>query len=62
WPAIAARAGVVMDRRGVDRAARWAPSAQAGQVIPLSGGARLSRTRTTFVVEGTVRGAEDYIP
>jgi tRNA(Ile)-lysidine synthase len=62
WPAIAARAGVVMDRRGVDRAARWAPTAQAGQTIPLSGGARLSRTRTTYVVEGTVRGAGDYIP
>lgn len=62
WPAIAARAGVVMDRRGVDRAARWAPMAQAGQTIPLSGGARLSRTRTTYVVEGTVRGAGDYIP
>lgn len=61
WPAIAARAGVVMDRRGVDRAARWAPTAQAGQTIPLSGGARLSRTRTTYVVEGTVRGAVDYI-
>ena len=62
WPAIAARAGVVMDRRGVDRASRWAPIAQAGQIIPLSGGARLSRTRTTYVVEGTVRGAGDYIP
>lgn len=61
WPAIAARAGVVMDRRGVDRAARWALTAQAGQTIPLAGGARLSRTRTTYVVEGTVRGAGDYI-
>lgn len=62
WPAIAARAGVVMDRRGVARASRWASSARAGQTIPLSGGARLSRTRSTFVVEGTVRGAGDYIP
>lgn len=62
WPAIAARAGVVMDRRGVARAARWAPTAQVGQTIPLTGGARLSRTRATYVVEGTVRGAGDYIP
>jgi tRNA(Ile)-lysidine synthase len=66
WPAIAARAGVVMDRRGVVRAARWAPSAQVGQEIPLSGGARLARTRTTFVVhgprQGTVLRSQDYIP
>lgn len=62
WPAIAARAGVVMDRRGVSRAARWAPTAQAGQQVPLSGGARLLRTRSTYVVQGTVPGAQDYIP
>jgi len=66
WPAIAARAGVVMDRRGVVRASRWAPAAQVGQEIPLSGGARLARTRTTFVVhgarQGTVLGSQDYIP
>lgn len=62
WPAIAARAGVIMDRRGVARAARWAPHARAGQVIPLTGGARIARTRATFVVEGTVPGVPGYIP
>lgn len=53
WPAIAARAGVVMDRRGIARAAEWAPRATAGQEIPLSGDARIIRTHTTFVVQGT---------
>ena len=61
WPAIAARAGVVMDRRGIARAAAWAPRAKAGQVIPLSGDARIVRTAQTFVVQGTTEGAPDYI-
>lgn len=61
WPAIAARAGVVMDRRGIARAAAWAPRAKAGQVIPLAGDARILRTATTFVVQGTTEGAPDYI-
>ncbi len=61
WPEIAARAGVVMDRRGIERAAAWAPVAKPGQVIPLSGDARLSRTRSTFVVVGTTGAAPDYI-
>jgi tRNA(Ile)-lysidine synthase len=50
WPALAARAGVVMDRRGVERAAAWAPRAKAGAEIPLSGGARIARTAATFVI------------
>jgi tRNA(Ile)-lysidine synthase len=61
WPAIAARAGVVMDRRGIARAAAWAPRARAGQVIPLAGDARIVRTASTFVVQGTTAGAPDYI-
>lgn len=50
WPALAARAGVAMDRRGIVRAAMWAPRAVAGSQIPLSGGARIERTASTFVV------------
>jgi len=61
WPAIAARAGVVMDRRGTARAAAWAPRAKAGQVVPLSGDARILRTASTFVVQGTTAGVPDYI-
>lgn len=60
-PVLCARAGVVMDRRGLVRAAAWAPQARPGQSIPLAGGARLARTRTTYVAEGTVRPAQDYI-
>lgn len=61
WPAIAARAGVVMDRRGTARAAAWAPRAKVGQVVPLSGDARILRTASTFVVQGTTEGVPDYI-
>ena len=61
WPAIAARAGVVMDRRGIERAAQWAPRASAGQMIPLAGEATIARTATTFVVKGTPGASHGYI-
>jgi tRNA(Ile)-lysidine synthase len=50
WPEIAARAGVVLDRRGVERLAAWSQGARAGQRIPLAGGATVERTGRTFVV------------
>ena len=53
WPALAARAGVVMDRRGIERASAWAPRAGAGQMIQLSGDATIARTAATFVIKGT---------
>lgn len=52
WPALAARVGVVMDRRGIERAAAWAPSARRGGSIPLSGGGRIECTGPTFVLRG----------
>ena len=61
WPAIAARAGVVMDRRGIERAAAWAPRAKAGQAIQLSGDATIARTAATFVVKGTPEDSRGYI-
>lgn len=61
WPALAARAGVVMDRRGIARAAAWAPSARPGQRIPLSGGGLVERTVSTFVIRGTPGASQDYI-
>jgi len=61
WPAIAARAGVVMDRRGIERAAAWAPRAKAGQTMPLSGDATIARTAATFVVKGTPGASRGYI-
>lgn len=50
WPEIAARAGVTMDRRGLERASAWAPEAKSGSEIPLAGGATIARTGHTFVV------------
>jgi hypothetical protein len=61
WPALAARVGIVMDRRGIERASQWAPVAKAGQRIPLSGDASLARTAATFVVKGTPAPSRDYI-
>lgn len=63
WPAVAARVGVVMDRRGIARAAAWAPRARTGQGIPLAGDARIVRTASTFVVRasGTTAPVPDYI-
>ena len=69
WPALAARVGVVMDRRGLERASDWAPRSTAGQAIPLSGEARIERTLHTYVIRsapveaatGTAAAAPDYI-
>jgi len=67
WPAITARVGIVLDRRGILRAARWAPTARVGQRIPVSGGHRIERTARTFIVRrgaeasGTSVWSEDYI-
>lgn len=57
WPELAARVGVTMDWRGIARASEWAPTAKTGAQIPLSGGARIERTRTTFVVRAAERDA-----
>jgi tRNA(Ile)-lysidine synthase len=56
WPAIAARIGVTMDRRGIARAAAWAPGAAAGQHIPLSGSVRIERTASSFVIRRVAEG------
>jgi tRNA(Ile)-lysidine synthase len=53
WPEIASRAGLVMERQGIVRAAAWAPGAKPGGAIPLAGGGRIERTLATFVVRGT---------
>ena len=68
WPALAARAGVVMDRRGIERAAEWAPHASPGAAIQLAGGATIARTAATYIVRpgataalGTTAESSDYI-
>ena len=52
WPELAGRIGVVLDWRGIQRASAWAPTAKSGAHIPLSGGAFIERTASTFVVRG----------
>jgi tRNA(Ile)-lysidine synthase len=52
WPAIAARAGVTLDWRGTERLVAFTLSGRPGGKIPLSGGAEVSRTGSTFVVRG----------
>jgi tRNA(Ile)-lysidine synthase len=45
WPAIAARAGVTLDRRGTRRLAEFTVRARVGARIQLSGGWEVSRSR-----------------
>jgi hypothetical protein len=56
WPELAARAGIVLDRRGVARLAEWSLRAAAGQRTPLSGGGVVERTARTFVLRGGADG------
>lgn len=49
WPEVASRAGLAMDRRGIARVVDWAPRAQVGGQVQLSGG-DLRRTASTFVM------------
>lgn len=50
WPAIAARAGIAMDWRGIERVVEWSARGTLSGVIQLSGGARVERNRAGFVV------------
>lgn len=50
WPALAARVGVTLDRRGTVRLARFTRSGRNGDAAPLSGGATVRRTRDRFVL------------
>ena len=59
WPAIAARAGLALDWRGIERLVEFTKSAKPGRKIPLSGGAEVSRTASTFVVRVPARAASD---
>lgn len=53
WPAIAARAGVTLDWRGTERLVAFTKSGKPGGKIPLSGGAEVGRTVSTFVVKSS---------
>jgi len=48
WPAAAARAGVMLDRRGTARLAAFTRDARIGSRIQLAGGWQVIRSRDTF--------------
>jgi tRNA(Ile)-lysidine synthase len=50
WPAIAARVGLVMDRRGLSRLVDFTLSARTGRRMQLSGGWQVVRSRESFEV------------
>jgi len=50
WPALAERAGVTLDRRGLERLCTFTVRSAAPSRVPLSGGAEVRRTGSTFVV------------
>ena len=60
WPAIAARAGVALDWRGTERIVAFTLAGRPGGRIPLSGGAELSRTASTFVLRASTAGEALY--
>jgi hypothetical protein len=53
WPAIAARAGLALDWRGTERLVAFTMAGRPGTKIPLSGGAEVGRTSSTFVVRAS---------
>jgi tRNA(Ile)-lysidine synthase len=54
WPALAERAGIVLDRRGTARLVAFTKRGRSAGRIPLSGGARVERTVNTFVVRARI--------
>lgn len=50
WPEVAARIGVVMDRRGLARVVEWAPTSEVGSRIQLAGGGEVLRSVSAFVL------------
>jgi tRNA(Ile)-lysidine synthase len=53
WPALLARAGCIMDRRGIARVADFAVRGAVGRSVQLSGGWTLTRRRATFELRRT---------
>ncbi len=50
WPALAARAGIALDRRGTQRLAAFTRRGKIGGRVPLSGGHEVRRHRAAFEV------------
>ena len=49
WPALAARAGVILDRRGTQRLAEFTIDGATGQQIQLAGGIRVDMQRRAII-------------
>jgi tRNA(Ile)-lysidine synthase len=62
WPALAARAGVVLDRRGTERLTSFTIQSRRGGRIQLSGGAEVERHRDELVVRRRSEWAEQLQP
>jgi tRNA(Ile)-lysidine synthase len=63
WPALAGRAGVVLDRRGTERMARFTREARIGARAPLSGGFEVVRERQVFLLRRVIPvPSEEEIP
>ncbi|HVX38508.1 MAG TPA: tRNA lysidine(34) synthetase TilS [Gemmatimonadaceae bacterium] len=59
WPAIAARAGVVLDRRGTERLAAFTHQGGVGARMQLAGGWQVVRSREAFQIRPDESPAED---
>src|SRR2546423_413 len=57
WPALAARASVVMDRRGTHRAAEFTIKGSTGGAIQLSGGVEIVMSRDHMLLRRAALGA-----
>ncbi|HEX5580572.1 MAG TPA: tRNA lysidine(34) synthetase TilS, partial [Gemmatimonadaceae bacterium] len=63
WPALAARAGVRLDRRGTHRLAAFTSSSRARVArIPLSGGGEVLALPDRWLVRRRLRVPEDEVP
>ena len=60
WPAIAARARIALDWRGTERLAAFTATGTPGGRIPLSGGAEVQRTASSFVLRNCGAVAKLY--
>jgi tRNA(Ile)-lysidine synthase len=63
WPALAARGGATLDRRGTRRLAGFTTASRPGNVMPLSGGWQVRRLADRFVLRrGTLDIPSQSVP
>jgi tRNA(Ile)-lysidine synthase len=58
WPPLAARAGIVLDRRGTERLTSFTIQSRRGGRIQLSGGAEVERHRDDLIVRHQLEGEQ----